>query len=155
MEIINIKDHRKCIPEVAGWLFQEWGHLTPGASLELSIHKLKERCIEDKIPLTFVAVENRQVVGTISIVPHDMKTRMDLTPWIASVFVKPEARNRGIGSHMMRFAEQECLNMGLSKIYLFTPNKQRMYAGLGWKRADDVEYRGEQVTIMEKALQTS
>jgi predicted N-acetyltransferase YhbS len=140
------------IPEVAGWLHNEWGHLTPGSSLERTITRLRERTENDTIPLAFVALEDDQPVGTISLVPHDMEIRMNLTPWIASVFVKSDARNRGIGSQLMHFAEEEFRRLGFTTIFLFTPNKQRMYARLGWQQIEDVEYRGEQVSIMKKDL---
>lgn len=152
MQILNIKTHPEFIPEVALWLFNEWGHLTPGSSLERSMQRLRERCVKDTIPLTFVAIENGQPVGTISLVPDDLKTRPDLTPWIAAVFVAPSARNRGIGSQLMKFAEQQARELGYTRLYLFTPNKQRMYARLDWERMEDVEYRGEWVTIMQKTL---
>jgi GNAT superfamily N-acetyltransferase len=77
---------------------------------------------------------------------------MDLTPWMASVFVTPEARGRGIGSRLVTFAEEEALKRGVSVLYLFTPNKQRMYARLGWTPIEKVEYRGEHVTIMRKTF---
>ena len=151
MQIINIGTQPEHIPEVAHWLFTEWGHLTPGSSVERSIRRLTERCQSADLPVTFIAVEEQQVVGTVSLVPHDLKIRMDLTPWIASVFVKPDARGRGIGSQLVTFAEQKAQRRGISTVYLFTPNKQRMYARLGWNTIEDeVEYRGERVTIMNK-----
>jgi predicted N-acetyltransferase YhbS len=152
MQILNIKSHSELIPEVAAWLFHEWGHLTPGASVERNIQRLQDRCLNNTLPLTFVAVEDGQPVGTISLVPDDLKIRPDLTPWVASVFVPPTVRNRGIGSQLMQFGEQQGREFGYVKLYLFTPDKQHMYARLGWQRMADVEYRGELVTIMQKAL---
>lgn len=150
MHILNIQVQPHHIPEVAGWLFTEWGHLTPGSSVERTIQRLTERCRTDDLPATFIATDGDDVVGTVSLVPHDLKTRMDLTPWIASVFVKPESRGRGIGSQLVGFAEAEAQRRNISTMYLFTPNKQRMYARLGWNTVEEVEYRGEHVTIMHK-----
>jgi predicted N-acetyltransferase YhbS len=152
MHIISIQAQPHHIPEVAGWLLAEWGHLTPGSSIEKSIQRLTERCQTDELPITFVAIEGDDVVGTVSLVPHDLKTRMDLTPWIASVFVKPESRGRGIGSQLVSFAEAEGQRRDISAMYLFTPNKQQMYARLGWNTVEEVEYRGEHVTVMKKTF---
>ena len=150
MRIINIQTQPRCIPEVAAWLYQQWGRLTPGSSLEKTIQKLTDRCQNNDLPVTFIAEEDKKVVGTASLVPHDLKTRMDLSPWIASVFVKPEARGRGIGSQLVTFAEGEGQQRGYSTLYLITPDKQRMYARLGWNTVEEVEYRGEHVTVMKK-----
>lgn len=68
MKIVNIKEHKEVIPEVAGWLYNEWGHLTSGSSLEKTITRLRERSENNTIPLTFVALEDGQPVGTISLV---------------------------------------------------------------------------------------
>jgi predicted N-acetyltransferase YhbS len=150
MQFININTQPEHIPEVAEWLFKEWGHLSPGSTLEQRIQRLQERGRDTELPVTFIAVEDGQAVGTVSLVPHDMEIRMNLTPWMASVFVKPEARGRGIGSQLVTFAEEEARRRGISPLYLFTPNKQRMYARLGWTAIEEVEYRGERVTIMHK-----
>lgn len=151
MNIVNIRHRPACIPEVAAWLHREWGHLSPGKTLEARIAGITERCRDDDLPVTFVAVEGDAPVGTVSLVPHDLKIRMNLTPWISAVFVKPEARGRGIGSALVEFAESEARRRDVSTLYLFTPNKQRMYARLGWTTIEEVEYRGEQVTVMTKA----
>jgi N-acetylglutamate synthase-like GNAT family acetyltransferase len=102
--------------------------------------------------VTFIAIEENDVVGTVSLVPHDLKIRMDLTPWIASVFVKPGSRGRGVGSQLVSFAEAEAQRRDISAMYLFTPNKQQMYARLGWNTVEEVEYRGEHVTVMNKTF---
>lgn len=156
MRIVNIRHQPDCIPEIAAWLHQEWGHLAPGTTLADRVQRLTERCANDDLPVTFVAIDgddgigDADVVGTVSLVPHDLKIRMALTPWIASVFVKPGARGRGIGSQLISFAEAEAYQRGIATLYLFTPNKQRMYARLGWSAIEEVEYRGEHVTVMTK-----
>ena len=157
MKIVNIQTQPKCIPEIAAWFHQEWGHLSSDKTLDDRIRHLTERCRNDDLPVTFVAandgdrVEDDEIVGTVSLVPHDLKSRMDLTPWVAAVFVKPEARGRGVGSRLVGFAETEAQRRGIPTLYLFTPDKQRMYARLGWTTIEEVEYRGEQVTVMTKS----
>ncbi len=156
MKIVNIQTQPDCIPEIAAWLHQEWGYLSPEKTLDDRIRRLTERCRADDLPVTFMAINDDKVggdenVGTVSLIPHDLKNRMDLTPWIAAVFVKPEARRRGIGNQRVGFAEAEAQRRGIPTLYLFTPDKQRMYARLGWTTIEEVEYRGEHVTVMTKS----
>lgn len=47
-------------------------------------------------------------------------------------------------NRMARAAE-----LGVERIYLFTPDQMLFYARLGWSALEVVEYRGETVTIME------
>ena len=65
MRIINIQTQPECIPEVAAWLYQQWGHWSPGSSVEKRIQALTERCQDDELPVTFIAVEDGEVVGTV------------------------------------------------------------------------------------------
>ena len=38
--------------------------------------------------------------------------------------------------------------LGLERLYLLTPNKERFYSRLGWKVLEYTHYRGEDVVIM-------
>jgi GNAT superfamily N-acetyltransferase len=95
-----------------------------------------------------VAIVDDAPVGMASIVEHDMQTRMELTPWLAAVYVVPAFRNQGIGSLLVREAMQEAAELGVSRLFLFTPDRMNFYHRLGWREQEVVSYRGEQVTIM-------
>ncbi len=68
---IHIRHLADC-PEVlaiaAGWLFREWGHHTPGSSLERSILRVQSRSTKDRIPFAFIAFLNGAPVGIASVV---------------------------------------------------------------------------------------
>lgn len=151
MQIVNITTQSQHIPKVAAWLYHEWGHLHPGSTLESEIRDLQQSGT-DQLPLTFIAVKDNQLLGTVSILSHDMDTRPELTPWIASLFVPPVCRKRGIGTQLFRFAEQQCLQLGFTTVYLFTADRQAMYARLGWQILELMELHGEHVTIMRKCF---
>ncbi len=87
-----------------------------------------------------------------SIFVQDMSTRPDLTPWLAGVFVAPDQRGKGIGSALVQAIEAKALELGISRLYLFTPDKQHFYARLGWSPLEWTDYRTERVLIMQKDL---
>lgn len=148
MEIRPLPADPKIIEQVAGWLFREWGHLSPGASLERGIERLSKRVGSVGIPVTLVAFEGEQPIGTASLVADDMKTRPQLTPWLASVYVHPEMRSRGVGSALCKAIIVELNRLGLERAYLFTPTKETFYQRLGWQTLEKDTYRDEQVTVM-------
>lgn len=52
--------------------------------------RLRERMNDDKLPLTLVAFEFDNFIGTALLFVSDMEDRPELTPWLAAVFVKEE-----------------------------------------------------------------
>jgi len=136
------------IPILAAWAQQEWGHLTPDVTYEMRMSEFTRMAAIHTIPQTFVAVENTTPVGMASLFEHDMLARMDLSPWLAAVYVVPESRNMGVGSKLVQTVMQEAEMLGLSKFYLFTPDRMHFYRRLGWRALEQVTYRGERVTIM-------
>src|SRR5688572_26521373 len=87
MKIDYLGDHPRFLPKLAQWQHGEWGHLRPGDSLEARMTRLQNYSQRGGIPLTVVAHENGALLGSASLIPHDMETRMELTPWLAGVFV--------------------------------------------------------------------
>jgi GNAT superfamily N-acetyltransferase len=106
----------------------------------------------DRIPLTLLALVESQPVGTASIFLHDMDTRMDLTPWLAAVYVLPEFRGQGIGSQLVRAIEDVATRLQLERLYLFTPDREDFYARLGWSVLETAEYRQHSNVIMTKSF---
>ncbi len=78
---------------------------------------------------------------------------MDLTPWLAGLYVAPEHRREGIGSALVARVVGEARGLGLHRLYLYTPDQECFYARLGWWVVDKCEHRGESVVVM--ALQVA
>src|SRR5665647_1042586 len=54
-----------------------------------------------EIPFTFVAIENGKCIGTVSLFSNDLKERADLTPWLGSLYVSIDYRNKGVAKQLM------------------------------------------------------
>ena len=46
--------------------------------------------------------------------------------------------------------DQEAINLGLEKLYLFTPDQELFYSTLGWKVIMQDYFQGRPIVIMEK-----
>ncbi len=148
MKIEHLGKRIECIPTLASWIHSEWGYLMPDMSVDCIQENFKKHLVPHQIPQAFVAIRENKPVGTASLVAHDMTTRMELSPWLAAVYVESEARRQGIGAQLVKTVMQEAKTLGLEKFYLFTPDQMNFYRFLGWKELEEIEYRGEQVTIM-------
>lgn len=104
----------------------------------------------DKV--TFVAVEDGQAVGTASLDDEDLPPRSNLTPWLASVYVLPEFRVRGLGAKLIEAVESEARTRGFTKIYLHTTDRTEFYKKRGWQVLDSVNYWNQDHVVMFKNL---
>jgi GNAT superfamily N-acetyltransferase len=137
---------------IAAWQHAAWGHLSPGETPASRRASLRGECGEGGVPSVFVALAGAQPVGTASLVADDMEARPALTPWLASVYVTPVWRGRGIASRLVRRVEAEARAHGVERLYLFTPDRQALYRRLGWAEREGLAYGGERVTVMTRGL---
>lgn len=152
MQIESIADHLDWVPLIAGWHWQEWGDTDPLGSQAQWTQGLAERTLRDQIPTTCVAVELGQAVGSVTLVAHDMDIRLDLSPWLAGVYVWPQARRHGVGSALVRHALGQVQRLGFPALYLYTHSARPFYKRLGWKVIEEAVYHGRPVTIMQFLL---
>ena len=81
-----------------------------------------------------------------------MDTRLDLSPWLAGLYVAGPWRGRGIGTTLVKAVEQKAIGLGIRKLYLYTPSAEVFYLRTGWRTRGATEYRGTKVTIMEREM---
>ena len=138
--------------QVAAWGFAEWGHLNPGETLKQRVIRIQGKMNLDRVPVAFVALGDAGgIVGTASLIFDDLEGD-PRNPWLASVFVPPEHRRKGIASALVRSVEETARRLGYSRLYLFTSTAPDLYAGLGWRALERRDYRGEQIQVMDRML---
>ena len=125
----------------------------PGLTLEDLTRTFTGHLNRDRIPLTLIAFLDGQPAGTASIYVHDMDIRLDLTPWLAAVYVPPPYRKQGIGSELVKTVEKMAWRLQINRLYLFTPDQEQFYARLGWSVLGRFEYRNQIVVVMDKYLE--
>jgi N-acetylglutamate synthase-like GNAT family acetyltransferase len=132
VQISYLIDHPNYIPQLAQWLFEQWGSILGEKTLETRIKKLKAHMNRDELPIAWVAHANGQLLGTAALRVHDLEEREDLTPWLGGVFVGSDFRRRGIGAALCATVEDAARSRGIQTLYLFTLDKQAWYLRLGW-----------------------
>lgn len=89
-----------------------------------------------------------QVVGTASLLLHDMQTNRELSPWLANIYLAPSVRGKGLGKWLVQQVMTEARQQGLMQLYLFTEDQAAFYQRLGWKTLKQEDYSGTMVTVM-------
>lgn len=152
MTVAYLSDYPHLAPVIARWLFDIWGHATPGKSLDDWVRDVAAHANRERLPLALVGLDGDALIGTAALHDYDMETRPDLSPWLANVYVATEHRHHSYGSQLVQAAEAEARRLGIAKLYLYTPDQERLYRGLNWRPLERQEYRGEQVVIMQREL---
>jgi GNAT superfamily N-acetyltransferase len=149
-----IADRVELIPIVARWHFDEWGRLDADSSFEKTCETISEWRNRDQAPLMVLAIEDKKLVGTAALKPHEMLSMFpDHEPWLGSVFVHPDYRNRSIASQLALKIVERATSFGAAQLFLQTVRLDGgLYARLGWRPIEQVNYRGHDVLVMAKRL---
>jgi len=151
MQIINLKEVPGHLETLANWHHEQWSYLNPDRALAERIEKMQSHLTPEFIPTTFVAAD-QELFGSAAIIECDMDTRKELSPWLASVFVAPEFRRRGIGSKLVLHVMEKAKDNKIKTLHLYTPDREEFYKWLGWSKLEKTDYHGYPVTIMSVSL---
>jgi GNAT superfamily N-acetyltransferase len=148
LRIERIADHLDLIGTIASWHWNAWSRGEVDGSLASWTSGLRGRTHRDRIPTTYVALDGEELVGSVTLVEHDMAIHREWSPWLAGVYVRSDRRRQGIGSTLVRHAVGAAATMGVSRLYLYTETAPGFYERLGWRPIAEEEYLGQPVTIM-------
>jgi len=152
MQIDYLADHLHFAPILARWHYDEWRDLLPQWSYDEAMTELRRHTGRACIPTTFVAIDDEQLVGSASLILDDFEAARNLSPWMASVFVRPEQRGKGIGSKLVERVVAEARQLLVPTLYLFTAGQEEYYRKLNWSFYQHADCSGHEVTIMWRQL---
>ncbi|AOR23833.1 GNAT family N-acetyltransferase [Clostridium taeniosporum] len=149
LKIAYLADYKENSKTIINWLWSEFGNETNHDFYEIIIkHSFKK----NTLPLTFIALLDNELVGTISLWRTDLISRQDLYPWLSALYVKEEYRNQNIGKKLQNFVLNYCKNNGFSNLFLYT-TLDNYYEKTGWKYFEDgIRYSGQHIKIYKKEL---
>ncbi len=75
-------------------------------------------------------VDNKELIGFISIFPSDCDEEENLTPWYATMYIKEKYRGKGYSRILNDTILKEANNRGFDKLYLKT-NLNNYYEKFG------------------------
>lgn len=149
MEIKQLKDCPQFAETVIKWLNDEFGNEKSEMFFrEIVSHSLNE----NQFPITFAAVDDDKLVGTVGIWRGDLLSRQDLFPWLSALVVNPHYRNLGMGKKLQDHVIGYCKENNYKEIYLYTDivgyyeKNNWVEIGKGW------EYSGNEVKIYKHNL---
>ena len=136
-------------PIVAAWLVEAFGYPGGRTPEQVAARILAPPRGPEE---TFVLLEQDRPVGTASLAHDDLAARRDLTPWLAGVFVEPDARGRGYATALVRRVEAFAAAASVPVLWLYTWTAEPLYVRLGWRRVGLEQDRGQEVVLMTRRL---
>ena len=134
---------------VADRLWTAWWQFA-GSSLDDVAALVKESLGPELIPTTFVAHDGDRFLGTASLIAADFVQRPQYTPWLAAVWVEPDARRRGVGRALVARVCAAAFAGELDRVFLYcTRDKTSFYTGLGWRMVEE-DVGPSQVDILDR-----
>ncbi len=132
----TISDLRQCpqfIDTVADRLWHAWWR-DSGHPLAFISGRLRDENLNaDPVPFALVAHDDGAFLGTASVIASDLAERPQWTPWVAALWVEPEARRRGVGGALVNQATRDCFALGFDRAYLCAQARlSAYYERLGW-----------------------
>jgi len=147
--VCPLADRPAAIPLLASWFHREWSAFD-GRPIPMIEAQLSENLSTESIPITFLALMDSTVVGAVSLDRSDLPSHGHLSPWLASLFVLPAMRERGIATAMVKHALGFAALQRVSSLYLWTPGSTRLYERCGWVEIERTSYGSRPITVMQR-----
>jgi putative acetyltransferase len=155
LDISYLADRPELARQLIPGLLEHWRFIAPEATWESRVERFRALENRDVLPIGWIAHDSERAVGTAALRVTDLEGRDDLTPWLGGVYVEPSHRGRGIASMLCGVVERKARELGFPRLYLFTLDRQSLYARLGWRMLEPAVWRGHPASIMVKELQAA
>jgi predicted N-acetyltransferase YhbS len=148
-----LADHPELIGPLAAAHHGEWGALYGDAwTADDALAELRAQ--GRTYPVTLVALDtDGTLLGSVSAIPDDAPGYDDrYAPWLASLWVTPGQRGRGIGGRLVTALEDHMRRLGTPRLHLVTPEHRTWYEQRGWTWLGTLALPGTDVDLMARSL---
>jgi len=142
--------HASCVME---WLWRAFGADALPRAFFASI--VEHSQTPGALPITFVAVEGERLLGTVGLWRCDLISRQDLYPWMAALYVAPEARGQGLAGKLQQHVIGYARAQGYTELFLYSACRD-FYERFGWQYiGEGLDYPASAVSLYRYDLSLS
>ena len=154
-KVVSLAEHPHHWQTAAEWSFEAWKHDFPSDTVQTYLDQYALAASEpEKLIEVFAAIDSQDnLLGVASLVDDDeLPDAPEPGPWLAAVFVTPEARRFGVGSALVERVVSRTRELGYPKIFLYTEHQENWYTSKGWVKIRDIVFLGLHHTVMQLDL---
>lgn len=148
--LLWLPDHMEHSTTMATWLYEQFHYEYAGQTLSEWQAEFAAGQHNGDWP-SLVAVESGQLLGGAALAKEDLPGR-DLGPWLACVFVTPEARGQGIAERLVEGICERAQQQGVARLYLHTQDRAAYYAKRGWVLVEQFQRWDKPQSLMARDL---
>jgi len=153
MELDFLANNKNAVSTIAKWYFEEWSYLMKENSIDEVEQNLQAYLNTDQIPLMILAKRGAEVLGVAQLKFREMDIYPEKEHWLGGVYVSKEYRGNRIAEKIILEVISIAQKLGVHTLYLQTEDLSGgLYRRLGWKPIEQVNYRGNDVLVMEKTI---
>lgn len=153
MQIEYLYNHPGKVEDVSRMIYEEFVIKSDSDKSYSDVYEFFGKTGIDKLPVTLIALENDQCIGTVSVFENDLNLRPELKPWLASLYIEPVHRGSGAGRKMVRGALETTALMGYKELYLRTEDASDYYKKLGWEHIEMLTlHTNEEVDVFKQSV---
>lgn len=150
MRIDYLRNNPSFEPLLAELYGREWAHLYSDWDSAVALSEFASQRADGRLPISLVAMEGNALLGMVSLIFDDLPGYEHLNPWLASLFILPKHRGRGIGARLVQEAETLLTRNRLPQAYLFTESAGRFFEGLSWSLIGKTACHDHPIAIFRK-----
>lgn len=117
VKIIDIKTDFNYLKEYVKLCYLEWSNKEKNLDQYVE-YKISKILNEDKVISILGLVDDKNLIGFISLFKYDGDERCDLSPWYATMYVKKEYRGNGYSKVLNDAILRKAKKLGYKKVYL-------------------------------------
>jgi polyamine oxidase len=134
----------------------QWAHLYDPAvwNETIAAAELTAMSPAPGVPRTLLAFDGAgrtvdDLVGSVCVLASDDLAGWEqVGPWLASLFVMPGARGRGVGAALTTACLDVARRLGYDDVHLFTAGQEAYYAARGWRTVAIADANGTPAAVM-------
>ncbi|MBC9249555.1 acetyltransferase [Pseudomonas alcaligenes] len=99
-----------------------------------------------------IALQDCQPLGCAGLARDDLALRPELGPWLACVYVLPQARGQGLAERLIEDVCTAAREQGHERLYLHTQDRADYYARRGWTLLEHFQAWGATQHLLTREL---
>lgn len=120
IKIISVREHHQFVKVATHYIQSKWACNDDG------MKKVYEDCIKHSVnaelplPQWYLLYDEDKIIGCAGLITNDFISRMDLYPWISTIFIEEEYRGHSYASLLIDKAKSDAKEALFKKVYLET-----------------------------------
>ena len=152
IEITRLKPNSPELLTCAAWRYEAFLKSYGYSLLDSAAQLTKLATQPDEYETALIALVDGRLAGICLLVLQEFEPLHDVSPWLASLYVAPEYRKRGVARKLVAAIEDQARKHGVARLHLYTGDAEEFYLKCGWSLAEQGTADGEPYAFLTRDL---